>query len=102
MKESNLMKEIELYVSSLGHIPLRMNTGVFKTNDNRIIKCGIKGMSDLLIILRGGKSCWIETKVHPRKPTPEQLNFIRIMREMGALAGVVYNLEDLKKLLQTY
>lgn len=102
--ESRLKNQVELYLSENGYIPLRLNVGLFFTANGTPIKTGLpKGTSDLIAIQPvTGRAVFIETKIRPRKPTPEQLNFIRVMQEIGALAGVVYNLEDLKKLLQTY
>ena len=102
--ESRLKAQVELYLSKLGYIPLRLNVFQAFTRDGVPIRTGLpKGCSDIVAIQPGtGRAVFIETKVHPRKPSPEQLNFIRVMQEIGALAGVVYNLEDLKKLLQTY
>jgi len=102
--ESRLKNQVELYLSENGYIPLRLNVFQAFTATGVPIKTGLpKGTSDLIAIQPGtGRAVFIETKIHPRKPTPEQLNFIRVMQEMGALAGVVYDLEDLKKLLQTY
>jgi hypothetical protein len=102
--ESRLKNQVELYLSENGYIPLRLNVGLFFTANGVPIRTGLpKGCSDIVAIQPGtGRAVFIETKIHPRKPTPEQLNFIRVMQEQGAIAGVVYDLEDLKKLLQTY
>lgn len=37
---------------------------------------------------------FIEAKVHPRKPTPEQEDFLRQMNEWGCVAILAYSLED--------
>ena len=102
--ESKLKAQVELYLSKLGYIPLRLNVFQAFTRDGVPIRTGLpKGCSDIVAIQPvTGLACFFETKVHPRKPTAEQLNFIEVMRKQGAIAGVVYDLEDLKKLLQTY
>lgn len=51
------------------------------------------GYPDLTIIGYG----WIafcETKIHPRKPTKEQLAFLAEMKKRGHKAFVAYNLND--------
>ena len=99
--ESRLKNQVELFLSENGYIPLRLNVGLFFTANGTPIKTGLpKGTSDLIAIQPGtGRAVFIETKVHPRKPTSEQLNFIEVMRKQGAIAGVVYSIDELKELL---
>jgi len=99
--ESKLKAQVELYLSELGYIPLRLNVFQAFTHDGVPIRTGLpKGCSDIIAIQPGtGRAVFVETKVHPRKATAEQLNFIRAMREQGAIAGVVYSIDELNKLL---
>jgi len=98
--ESRLKAQVELFLSEKGYIPLRLNVGLFYTKNGYPIRTGLpKGTSDLLAISPSGQAVFIETKVHPRKPTAEQLNFIRVMQKQGAIAGVVYSIDDLNELL---
>lgn len=98
--ESKLKAQVELYLSELGYIPLRLNVFQAFTRDGIPIRTGLpKGTSDLLAISPSGQAVFIETKVHPRKPTAEQLNFIEVMRKQGAIAGVVYSIDELNELL---
>jgi hypothetical protein len=98
--ESRLKAQVELFLSEKGYIPLRLNVGLFYTKNGYPIRTGLpKGTSDLLAISPSGQAVFIETKVHPRKPTAEQLNFIEVMRKQGAIAGVVYSIDELKELL---
>lgn len=98
--ESKLKAQVELYLSELGYIPLRLNVFQAFTRDGIPIRTGLpKGTSDMLAISPSGQAVFIETKVHPRKPTAEQLNFIEVMRKQGAIAGVVYSIDELKELL---
>ena len=98
--ESRLKAQVELFLSEKGYIPLRLNVGLFYTKNGYPIRTGLpKGTSDMLAISPSGQAVFIETKVHPRKPTKEQLNFIRVMQKQGCKAGVVYNIDELKELL---
>ena len=98
--ESRLKAQVELFLSEKGYIPLRLNVGLFYTKNGYPIRTGLpKGTSDLLAISPSGQAVFIETKVHPRKPTAEQLNFIEVMRKQGAIAGVVYSIDELNELL---
>ena len=56
------------------------------------------GWPDLTILTDTGISFYIETKIHPRKPTAEQLEFIRILRSRGFTAEVIYTLNEFKSL----
>lgn len=53
-----------------------------------------EGFSDLFVIKPGGKVCFVETKVHPRKPTSAQVDFIKAMQASGCNAGVAYTLDE--------
>jgi hypothetical protein len=99
--ESRLKAQVELFLSELGYIPLRLNVFQVFTRDGIPIRTGLpKGCSDIVAIQSGtGRAVFVETKVKPRKPTAEQLNFIEVMRKQGAIAGVVYSIDELKKLL---
>lgn len=100
--ESKLKAQVELYLSELGYIPLRLNVFQAFTRDGIPIRTGLpKGCSDIIAIQPiTGRAVFIECKIKYRKPTPEQFNFIEVMRKQGALAGVCYSVEDVKTLLK--
>jgi hypothetical protein len=100
--ESALKNKIRIRLSELGYIPLRLNVGTFFTADGRPVSTGLpEGTSDLVAIEPGtGRAVFIETKIHPRKPTQKQIDFIRAVQKQGCIAGVVYSVADLEKLLQ--
>lgn len=52
------------------------------------------GFSDLLIFYGDGKVAFLEAKIKPNKPSKAQLDFIRLMRSRGYIAGVVYSVEQ--------
>lgn len=99
--ETALKNKVRIRLSELGYIPLRLNVGMLYDINGNAVNLGLpKGCSDILAVQPvTGRSVFIETKIHPRKPTPEQINFIHIMQRQGALAGVVYDLTELEKLL---
>lgn len=99
MNETDLMNEIRLYLSSVGYVVFRANVGKVKLSDGRWFDTGLpRGFSDLFAI-KDGKICFFEVKVYPNKPSAEQLNFCCQMRLKGCKCGVVYSLEDVKKLI---
>ncbi len=92
MTETDLQNQIRLALSGYG-IVIRQNTGNFELKDGRWVKCGVKGLSDLLFVGRG-KVAFIEVKTPSGKPTAEQLAFIERMRELGHSAGIARSVED--------
>lgn len=70
-----------------------MNSGVFKTSDGRYIRCGTKGMSDLLFVGKG-YIAWLECKTENGKASREQLEFIDDMRGLGHTAEIVRSVDD--------
>lgn len=76
-----------------GGVCLRWNSGVFLTPDGRKITVGTPGVSDLLYV-GNGYIAWIEVKIHPNKPSAEQLAFISTMQALGHRAGVAYSVQD--------
>lgn len=52
------------------------------------------GFPDLLIIKDNGQVAFCETKIHPRKPTQEQLNFIENLKIRGFNAFVAYDINE--------
>lgn len=59
-----------------------------------------KGHSDLAGVRIGdGRAVYIEVKTPTGKVRPDQENFLRRMREAGALAGVARSVEDARRIL---
>jgi hypothetical protein len=100
MREHDLQNLARIELSKLGYVVFRINVGNFYTKDGRYIKSTVpKGFSDLIAI-KDGEISFFEIKVRPNKPTLEQLNFIEQMRKRGCIAGVVYSIEDIYKLIE--
>lgn len=91
MTETDIQNAIRLELSKYG-VCFRMNTGVFKQGE-RTIKCGVKGMSDLLFI-KDGRAYWLEVKTETGRPSAEQLNFLSVMRMHGCVAEIVRSVDD--------
>ncbi|MDD4095294.1 MAG: VRR-NUC domain-containing protein [Oscillospiraceae bacterium] len=97
-RETELQNRIRCELSKYG-IVVRMNTGVFQTNDGRHVRTGIPGMPDLLFIGSGGRTVWIEVKKDKGRLSPEQMNFIETLRGMGHTAGVARSVKDALELI---
>lgn len=91
MTETDIQNAIRLELSKYG-VCFRMNTGVFKQGE-RTVRCGVKGMSDLLFI-RNGRAYWLEVKTETGRPSQEQLNFLQVMRKHGCVAEIVRSVDD--------
>lgn len=96
MTETDLMHEIMLAVSKMGHLIFRVNVGKVKLSDGRWFDTGLpKGHSDLYGIEKGtGRCFYIEVKVAPNKPTPEQVQFLATVHKTGALGCVAYSVSE--------
>jgi len=92
MLESVIQNKIRCALSKYG-VVIRMNTGNVQTQSGTYIRCGVKGMSDLLFVGQG-YIAWIEVKTLTGKPSPEQIKFINRMRQLGHRAGIARSVEE--------
>lgn len=102
MNETDLMNEIRLNLSELGYKNFRINTGKVRLADGRWFTTGTpNGFSDILCVQpKTGRAMFIEVKVKPNTPTKEQLQFIKVMREQGALCVVAYSWGDVERMIK--
>ena len=99
--EVRLMKEIQLWCGQHGLLAFHLNVGKVKLTDGRFFSTGMPvGWPDLLILTEKGKVIFCETKVHPNRPTQEQLNTIDVLIKRGFLAFVCYSLEQFVETVQ--
>ena len=99
MTEHDLQNQIRMRLTRLGFAVFRSNVGKFRMANERWFDTGLpRGFSDLFAV-RNGKIYFIEVKVKPNKPSPEQLNFIAQMtNRYGCCAGVAYCVEDAERI----
>ena len=99
--ESRLMAQVMIWCGERGYLSFRCNAGTFISADgSRYVKGLPQGFSDILILRNDGKACFVETKIHPRKPTKQQLDFIAAVKKYGYRAGVAYSLEEAIKIIE--
>lgn len=107
MRESELVNALirELYpVVRL----YRANAGTFKSMDGSHIIHGLpKGFSDLFGVIPKNRTAdgrpmpvFLEAKIYPNRATPEQLDFLKLYRDAGCIAGVVYSVAGAWKLIE--
>lgn len=106
MKEIDIQNAVRIELSRLGCVTHRTNSGLFysiepkwfKSNLTvsigeflhkiaRPIRIGTPGMTDLQGHRPDGKCFYLEIKRPGQKPRPDQLKFIKAMRNSGAIAG---------------
>lgn len=63
-------------------------------------KHSLKGIPDILGILKGGRLLALEVKKQGGRVSPEQSDFIKKAVELGALCAVVYSLDDVIEVLK--
>lgn len=95
MTEADIQSKIRIELSKLNYTIFRVNVGTVRMSDGRLFKTGLpKGHSDLYGFRPDGQIFYIEVKSVTGKARPDQIKFIRTMKERGALAGVARNVED--------
>lgn len=105
--EQRLTKDIMLWCGENDFLCFHINVGkgyLIKPDGTKsYFQTGLpKGASDLWILDNCGNLIFCETKIHPRKPTPDQLNFIEQMRKRGFQAFVAYSLQEFVFNIQSY
>lgn len=94
-QEQYLDKQIMLYCGEHDWLCFHCNVGSVLTADGRYFHTGLPvGFPDLLVIKHDGKVAFCETKIHPRKPTKEQIAFLTNLQERGFTAFVAYSLDE--------
>ena len=93
--EKILSKQIQAVCGENNIICFDVNVGGGQLITGSYFRTGLpRGFSDLLLFTSNGKTAFIETKIKPRKPTQEQINFINSMYKRGFIAGFVYDIND--------
>ena len=93
--ESRLKNEIRIYCGEHNWLCFHINVATIKLPNGSYLKTGVpKGWPDLTILTDTGVSIYCETKIHPRKPTEDQIKMIKNLKARGFRAFVAYSLEE--------
>ncbi len=90
MDEHITQRSVIAAFRKLGVYVLRINSG----SPSRRYRGAPAGTSDLLVILKGGRACWIEMKKPGEKPTKEQSDFLAARAKDGCLTGVATTVDE--------
>ena len=104
--ESDILRAI---MALLRHHPRvaqywRQNSGTFQERNRdgsvRYIRANTqKGMSDIMGVLKDGRTLAIEVKSRTGRMRPGQEEFLQTIRQAGGVAGVCRSVEDAQRLL---
>jgi hypothetical protein len=76
------------------------NTGALPVGDKRFIRFGLKGSSDIIGILPGGRFLAVECKSDAGRLSDAQRNFLEAVKEHGGIAIVAHSPEDIARALR--
>ena len=74
--------------------------GTFFTPDGQRIKIGNHGEADVWGVAPGGRAIFLEFKVPGKKPRPDQLQFLKVMKDMGAIADWCTSVEEAIRIVE--
>ena len=98
MTETELVRACLELLKLRGVLCWRQNTGALPQiyrGKKRYIRFGVKGMSDIVGILPGGRIICVECKLPGGKLSEDQERFLRLVAQQGGLALVVRDLDEL-------
>lgn len=100
MNETDLMHSVMLAASKAGNMIFRANVGKVRMADGRWFDTGLpKGHSDLYGFRSDGRVFYVETKMHPRVPTSEQVRFLQAVIKRGGIGGVAYSVDEAMEII---
>ncbi|CAB4140291.1 hypothetical protein UFOVP407_43 [uncultured Caudovirales phage] len=99
-KHNDLVNEIRLYLSSIGGLPVKIDTPglLFDVNGNRV-KLGTKGVLDIITCLKG-RFVAIDAKCGRDRLKKEQSNFCTAVERAGGIAFAAYSVADVETRLK--
>jgi hypothetical protein len=93
--EHLLQQEIKIWCGERNILVFRINVGTFRLYDGRWFTTGLpNGFPDLLLFSNDGKTIFVETKIKPKKPSKEQIEFLELMKNRGFKTILAYSLDD--------
>lgn len=105
--ESDIQKQILQYLSLLGIVHWRQNSGAFVVpagagSRRRYVRAGMPGVSDIIGLLPNGRFLAIEVKRPGEQPTELQQAFLSAVNHSGGLAFVARSVNDVQSTLEAH
>ncbi len=98
--ETILQAQVIDALNRRGHLVFNHTVGTFFTPQGTRLKIGNHGEADIWGVAKGGRAIFIELKIKGHKPRPDQLQFLKVVGEMGAIAGWCTSVEEAIKLVE--
>lgn len=99
--EHDIQNAVRVALTKAGHQVFRTNVGSVRLPDGRYFDTGLpKGHADLYGFRPDGQIFYIEMKKPGGRVRPEQVQFLKVMRDKGALAGIARSVEDALKIVE--
>lgn len=102
--ESQILNSILTYLKLIGIFAWRNNNGAVYDpragNFRSTPKHSLKGVPDILGILKKGRFLALEVKKQGGRTSVEQKDFLKRAEGLGALCAVVYSIEDVIEVLK--
>jgi hypothetical protein len=96
--EHRVMNEIRLWCGEHGIPCFRANVGTFETKDGQYVSTGLpKGFPDLIALLDGGRTLFIECKARYGYQSPEQKAFQKMVQDKGFIYIVAKSPDDVER-----
>lgn len=89
MTETEIQKQIIVVARQLGYKAYRMNAG-----GRRNYHGAEDGTPDLLVLMPGGRSLWVEVKRPKEQPKPNQRERHKELRALGHAVCVCHSAEE--------
>lgn len=96
-KEGGIQKAIMDYLRLKGVVCFKhRNVGIYKKDTGSYIPLpsGEKGISDIIGCLPDGRFLAVEVKCPGKKPSPDQLDFLKRIWQSGGVGLVAYSIDD--------
>lgn len=99
--ETILQNRIIAELNARGHYARNHTVGQFFTRDGRIVHIGVHGEADIDGFRKGdARALFLECKVPGKKPREDQMQFLRAMARMGAIAGWFTSIDEAIKIVE--
>ena len=94
-KETILQNKIIVALCENGCIARNHTVGQFYTKYGSVVNVGRHGESDIMgHRIKDGKAFYIEVKLPKENPREDQKEFLKAMKDSGALSGVAHSVEE--------